>query len=355
MTANPKTQTLKTVLLVLIISLNYAATCQKTTKSQIFKEAKFDTSYIESYYDDFTVGLSIPQKFVNISLSDENSGNYIDYSPNTNASLGVKAAYKWLGISVGIAIPETTNGKQTYGETQKLDIQLNTYFRFLVIDAYLQSYRGMYMDNMNDYFEEFDEETDKYYKRSDLVFANLGFAVRYVTNNKRFSYKAAFDYNQKQKKRAGSLILGTYFFLNALEADSAMIPHFARDNFNEESMFTKANSTNIGISIGYIYTFIIKKHFFATLEVTPGFGLQTITALGNDETIVFEKAGLGINTTTRFSLGYSKKRFYGSIAGVFGVTNLNNEDKNTINYGYGYIRYTLGYRFNVNKTNSKEK
>ncbi|MEK6882687.1 MAG: DUF4421 family protein, partial [Nanoarchaeota archaeon] len=43
-------------------------------------------------------------------------------------------------------------------------------------------------------------------------------------NNKRFSSSAPYNLTQKQKKSAGSLLLGTFGSLYAIDADSLIFP-----------------------------------------------------------------------------------------------------------------------------------
>ncbi len=304
-----------------------------------------DTTYIHSYYDDVTLGISIPRKYVDFSLRDIQKNKDLDYQPNSNVSVGIKGAYKWLGLSVGLGLPHTADNISKYGKTNRLDLQVNAYLRKFVIDGYLQYYQGFYLANMEGYFEDFDANEMNYYQRPDLTFANVGLSARYVWNHKKFSYKAAYDFNEKQTKGAGSLVAGIFGFLNGASADSLMVPTFAQDNFSDQALFSNVSSINLGISIGYIYTFVIAKHFFITAGIVPGLSLQAYSATDSKENVVLTKAGLGISSVSRIALGYSKKRFYMAFTGVSGNNNLINKDITAINFGYGNVRFTVGYRF----------
>lgn len=334
-------------LIFFVLFFSSIAHSQRIFGYKIFEEPNVDTSYIESYYNDLTIGLSIPQKFANLSIKDDESGSSLEYTPNTKVSIGIKASYKWLDISLGLNIPETTKEKLKYGESKKLDIQVNTYLKFFSIDAYVQRYKGLYLDNMNDYFQLFNDDDTEYYVRKDIQFTNIGLSTKYVLNNKKFSYKAPFSYSQKQKKRAGSFLFGTFLFRNSVTADFPLVPDFAKPDFGQESMFTEVVSYNIGLNAGYIYTFVMEKYFYITLEITPGLAIQTIKAIDENDDLVIDKSGLGVHTISRFSLGYSKKRFYASFTGIYGLNNLINKDKNSIEFGYGTTRFTIGYRFNL--------
>lgn len=313
------------------------------------EKTKFDTSYIKSYYDDLVIGLSLPKKNVDFSLSDVKNEQELFYQVNTKTSLGFKASYKWLGISLGFGIPQTESRTLKYGETEGLDIQINTYLRKFVIDGYFQYYKGFYLENMDTYFQNFENLDISYYQRPDLTYSNVGIAIRYVKNHRKFSYKASYDYNEIQKKRAGSLLIGGYAFISGAAADSLVVPHFAIENYSEKGLFSNIVAINVGFSVGYIYTFVFWKKYFLTLGFVPGFGLQSYSAYGPEGNLVDNKNGLGVSTVGRASLGYNKKRFYAAISGVTGSNNLFSKEQTAINFGYGNVRFTVGYRFGLKK------
>lgn len=313
------------------------------------KESKFDTTYIASYYNDLVIGLSLPQKNVDFTLADVENEQELVYQVNTKTSIGFKASYKWLGISLGIGIPKTRTQEEKYGKTEGLDLQVNTYLRKFVIDGYFQYYKGFYLENMDRYFEGFSELDLNHYQRPDLAFTNVGLSFRYVKNHKKFSYKSSYDFNEKQKKRAGSLLIGGYAFINGATADSIVVPAFAQNDFSDQGQFSNIVAINIGFSLGYVYTFVILDNFFITLGVVPGVGLQTYSSYDTNEELIDSKNGLGVSTVARFSLGYSKNRFYTALSGVSGSNNLFNKDQTAINFGYGNVRFTAGYRFSLKK------
>lgn len=338
------------ILLILVVN-NLHAQGQSDIEARVQQSSAIDTAFIHSYYDRLILGFSLPKKYVDFSINDIRNDKSLDYQPNTNTAIGFKGAYKWLGISVAFGIPQTAGEIEKYGKTERFDIQLNTYLRKIVIDGYFQFYKGMYLMNMDEYFDDFSEDTEaSYYKRPDLIYGNLGISARYVWNHKKFSYKAAYDFNETQKKGAGSFLLGGYAFLSSAGADSTFVPHFARDDFSDTATFAQISAVNFGISAGYIRTFLIGDHFFITIGVTPGIGLQGFTAYDVEENEVMAKSGAGLSFVSRIALGYTKKNFYAVLTGVSGSNNLVNKDITAINFGYGNSRITIGYRFRFRTT-----
>ncbi|MDA3868295.1 MAG: DUF4421 family protein [Salinivirgaceae bacterium] len=310
-----------------------------------YKRENVDSTHILSFYKDLNIGLLIGQKQASISIADVEKESFLEYTPNTTTSIGLKLTYKWLGFNLGVGLGQSDATIIKYGKTERLDLQINTHFRKYVTDIYLQLYNGMYLNNMADFNSLYNEFDMVHYQRPDIRFLNIGISSRYAWNYDKFSYKAAFDFNEKQLKRAGSLLIGGYSSISSIQTDSTLVPHFARGEFGEESLFTRISSFNLGISIGYIYTFVIKDDFFITLEISPGIGIQTINASKEQGTSLIENNGIGLTSTARYSVGYSKRRFYTAITGVNSSTSIINENKNTINLQHGNVLFVLGYRF----------
>ncbi len=339
---------IKSVLFLVLAVFPFILNAQSNGILSYFEPAPFDTTYIKSFRDDLTLGITVPQKYVNFSLSDLQNDQYLDYQPNTSLSIGLKGAYKMLALSLAIGLPKTTEDVEKYGVTEKIDLQANIYLRKFVVDAYFQYYKGMYLENMEEYYPLFPDNSS-YYQRPDLVFINLGLSAKYIWNNKEFSYKAAYDFNEKQKINTGSFITGGYVFLSGAQADSTFVPHFARDNFRDSSLFAMASSFSVGVSAGYTYTFVIAQDFFISLALVPGVGLQFFSAENEEDAQIASKTGFGISTTGRIALGYSKERFYSALTFVNGNSNIFNKGLTAVNFGYGNLRFTVGYRFKLRK------
>lgn len=101
------------------------------------------------------------------------------------------------------------------GKTKSFDFQTHKYIRKFVFDLFIQKYQGFYND-----------ESKNIEIYPDLRIQNYGLSALYILNNKRYSYKAAFNQSEKQLKSAGSILLGAGIYQTKIESDSSFLYHF---------------------------------------------------------------------------------------------------------------------------------
>ncbi len=186
------------------------------------------------------------------------------------------------------------------------------------------------------------------YQRPDISSVNVGLSFNYVFNYRRFSYKAAFNQTDRQKKSAGSVIAGfeAYSFKN--KADSALVPqnisatYFAkaRDVKNVQVLALNAN-------VGYAYSFVFWKNFIMTGSCILGTGLQNNKFNFQDQEDS-QKYRFSFRTNGRFSLGYQYDRYYLGISFIRSkqFTNLKTSGMGVSN-GTNFMRLSFSKRFSL--------
>ena len=176
---------------------------------------------------------------------------------------------------------------------------------------------------------------------------SFGLNAFYIFNSNKFSYKAAFVRNQVQIKSAGSLICGIFSQLDVAETQQGFIPHEFPDSIRSNFDLKAFKTLAVGVTVGYLYTWVISKKFFLNIGVTPGFGLQAI----NLETITGEKsteyAPAG-QLAARGALGFDSKYFY---AGITGFTIWRSFKYKGYELGLAteQLRFFIGKRFDLSK------
>ena len=341
------------LLFIFVFFLPKCSNAEDYTKHKFKINFKYDTTYIKNWDNKLILIPTLIKKHISLDIDDILTNNTLSYKPNNASSIGLKVSYKWLGFSLGMDLPIDNERKTSMGETKKIDFQMSFNFRRIVLDFYSQAYKGLYLENTSSY-NLFKPNIDRYYKRPDMLLLNLGFSAKYIWNNRKFSYKAAYDYTDQQIHSSGSFVIGMYGFINAMTADSSIIPQNIEDSvISKKIAFSSLSSFNAGISLGYIYSLVIKKHFFINLGVVPGVGIQTIYAENTTNNPSIRKFGGGLIIISRFALGYSNEKFFTALSVINGTINLHNKDASDINFGYGRVEFNMGYRFNVKRKHPK--
>jgi len=264
--------------------------------------------------------------------------------PNSPMGIGVGFNYSGLGLSLGIGLPQSSANKNKYGSTNRFDVQMSLYSRLIGGDAYFQLYKGYYNSNPDD-FSEWDK--DYYPTIPEMRTISFGVNAYYVFNHKKFSNKAAYSRTQIQKKSAGSVALG--YFLNYDEVDSpdGFIPNVFPDSIGNDFDIKDFRYFTTGISVGYMYTWVISKSFFLNGSLIPGFGYKDIKITD----------GAGVSNISkqphaqlliRGAFGYENRHLYIGVTGLTLIRNIEYNDYD-INLATEQIRFFIGKRFPVRK------
>jgi len=306
-------------------------------------EVQYDTSRISDLTNKLNIYTGLIGKFHSIELENPNINKKLKYEPNGNTSIAVGFNYKWLGLGFNFSPEFLNKDDEIHGKSKRFDTQLNIYTKSFGIDAYLQYYKGFYLKNPNDFI---DWQNDFYPLRPDLESFSFGLSGYYFFNNKKFSYKAAFNRTQIQKRSAGSFILGTYFNANIVNSSGGFIPSELPDSLHVYYNIEAYVTNSVGISCGYTYTFVFLKNFFINASLVPGLGYRTATFQTNDNDTKV-KGTLTGSLNARIALGYEGKYLYTGLTLVSFVDSYNYESI-SISSSTGNIRFFIGKRFNVN-------
>src|SRR5690554_170807 len=183
-----------------------------------------DTAYYQTFPEHITSRLYFSRKYTSLKIQDKLTGKDYLYMPNTTLNMGVGATYKMLTLNLayGFGFLNPEEGK---GETKYLDAQAHIYPRKMVVDLFLQFYKGYYLtDGLG------ASPGENYLTRPDMKVQKVGASVQYVFNHGRFSYRAAFLQNEWQKKSAGTFLLGAVMYGGMAQEDSNLIHNLLIDN-----------------------------------------------------------------------------------------------------------------------------
>ncbi len=324
---------------------------RKNDTLHIYK--KIDTTYIESYRDWLNVKLIGVIRTNKFSIKDNITQNVLEYSINTNANMGLGMSFKGIGFEFQYNPPGLNNDDAKFGASKQLAFATNANGRRFIYDVYYRYNQGYHTTATYKTLNDTGGFTYEHIYRPDIKNTNLGAELVYVFNNKRFSSSAPYNLTQKQKKSAGSLLLGTFGSLYAIEADSVIFPDSLRYAFKEEVQFKSAGSITWGISCGYTYTLIFGKNWFVNLYTLPGLAVQQYYSTNAYDQTSHSSTAIGAVLQSRFSLGYNKKRYFIGISWTNTNYFVNNDNKSSLNYKNGCFRFYYGHRFDLRKVLKK--
>ncbi len=315
------------------------------------QDINYDTTRIADLTDKLNIYTGFIGKIHTIELNNSDIDKKLSLEPNGKTSVGLGFNYKWLGLGIGFSPGFMNTDNEIYGNTDRFDTQLNIYTRSFGVDAYFQYYNGFYLKNIDNLMEWTEES---FPLRSDLQSYSFGLSAYYFTNNKRFSYKAAYTRNQIQKKSAGSLIYGAYFNANIVKAPGGFIPEELPDSLTNFYNLDAYNTNSFGGSIGYTYTVVFLKRLYLNVSLVPAIGYRNSEFKYGDQS---KKANLDLtfSLAARAALGYEGKHIYAGLTFVSHVDSYEYESI-SISSSTGNVRLVIGKRFNAgNLFKKKEK
>jgi hypothetical protein len=270
----------------------------------------YDTTYSKSYKKQLVVTLPLSTRFMKFELRDWATGNRLQYSPNLQYDLGVSVNSKFASFLINTGATFFENDKGEKGETEYKDFQFNLYGKARTTDINLQVYRGFYVKNSDKYPAWDSSNVQKYSVRQDVQAVSFGYNTYYVFNYKKFSYRNSFAFTEQQLKSAGSPLIGGYWSVFTVEADSSLTGYYFGKSLSASSHIRNGVVLNFGINAGYIYTLVIKKKFYATISLVQGLGLDKSTFVYADGTTIDRNIHFASKQNIRIALGFDNGRFF---------------------------------------------
>jgi hypothetical protein len=284
--------------------------------------AQIDTTYIKPFDHKLSLRSYLSMKF--ISMEKEVDGEIKNFMPNTPMSLGfgVSMNNTIINLSYGYGLSFMKNKEK--GRTKALDFQIHNYGRKFILDLFVQNYHGFYTS------DESDKNIQVY---PDLNIQQYGAFGQYVFNNKKFSYKAAFNQNEIQLKSAGSFLLGGGVYFTKIGSDSSFV-HKSKNSLR---------NFQFGVSGGYAYTWAINKRWFTSGSATTGvnFGSEKINQFGKRKIEIYP------TFFPRIAVGYNKENWS---LGLSYINNLlfSSFADNSSNIGLSSGNFQIGYIWRLN-------
>jgi hypothetical protein len=236
----------------------------------------------------------------------------IDYSPNTEVALGLKAGYRALNISFSFNAPGSEEDPASYGETTYFDLQVATTFHGLgrewLLSGFVQTYQGFYVDSSS-----FTAVGGGHVLYPNLYMATAGAALDFFSNP-QFSYDAAFlSYKPRQKSVGSWALRAAVGFAGFRNTDNtSIIPAQAAAAYGSLAGLNSVVDWYTSVSGGYVYDWLITHHVFLSGSFLLGATIARQTYEVN--TVPSTSASVGGSVTIAAAVGYVGSTFHGGFA-----------------------------------------
>ncbi len=315
------------------------------------RDINYDTAYIKSYYKRLVITIPISTRFLKFSLIDFKSGNKLTFSPNLDYVFGISVSSRWASFIINTGVTAFNGDAATKGETKYQDYQLNLYGRKTTTDMFVQRYSGFYIANSKSYAGYVSEQP--YEVRSDVSALQMGVSSYYIFNNRRFSYGNSFAFVEKQKKSAGSFLLGVYYSYFESSGKPSLVSHTFSGSFDTLSLIRSGHMQNFGVNMGYIYTLVFLKRCYVTTSLVQGIGAKQMAYQRNDRS-TFKQVNAGAGKlNARLAFGYDTGRYFIGTMAMWDYYFFRGKTNSTFDYSSGKFMGYIGYRFSVLKAERK--
>lgn len=298
------------LIFIFVLLLSFQSFGQKEKKEKKKKEKEIPEN-IEVFPKNFLVR---PRFVYPTILMDVNSrllgkGEKFRYKPSIPGVVGLSLKIKKVYISFAIKLPASEKSIQKFGNTKFRNIFVNIQGRILNWSLFYRDYKGFYLDNYENFYPNWNKDSLGYPHTDKLRIIeggiNLGFNF-----NKNFSMNAAFAQGERQKKSAGSFLMGLSERYQRIEADSTFVPALQSASYPNLNKLKFGNFTSTILSVGFGYQVVYKKfHFTPVFMIGSGFQIQKYTQVDRERFWI----NVPFYTNFKTQLGYNGDHFFANI------------------------------------------
>lgn len=333
---------MKVFLPILFVCISCRLIAQQNVEVTAIIPSKTDSLrsiYIKSYPDHFFLWPVLKQRRLDFEMEDLPDRNKrLIYKSSKPYAFGLGMYLFELSLELTFAVPLAEKQKEIYGESNAQDFQVNIFTKKWGLDLYNQKYNGFYID---DTAIKIPSHTP-YPQRPDIQTRNIGLTGNYIFNNKKFSFRSAYNFADRQLRSAGSFMLFGSISGFKAKGDSAILGDSFVVDFGEASKIRQIKSSTFSIAPGYTYSLIHKGFFInATLALGPAHNWLSFEAEDGSTKNDIEFTPFFV---ARIALGYSGDRFFSGLSFVNQGGNAK-FDSVQISSTSGTFKILFGYRF----------
>lgn len=343
------------LLLVLMGSTSYAQIIEKelgTIKDALKIEDlnDYDSNYIQKYGSNiisFGPLISAPVFSTSYAPKNDNQAYRSNlYRPYLRDIIGFTFSYRAITFSAKVKGRISPEDQNLYGKTKYNLLRLRLYTNAFIFDFFHNNFNGLADRNARAY-DNTRTEGNPYIKRPDLRSRYTKLKVLYILSHKKFSYRAAFRFTERQKKSKTSFYISSHAFRLNNWADSSFFNRGQEGAFGSMQDLKNLKVYSVGLGPGFIANIVHRKWFFSFRAEILG-DLQHHTAENGENALLSRGWRSGLMGDVAVSMGYNGDRFY--------ATFISSVDRNIIalphiNASTSFFNneLSIGMRFNAPK------
>lgn len=332
---------LRQILVLFFLMFSLLATAQNTKKEKKKKEKKIPEN-IEVFEQKFMFRprFVIPTVWFNVSGRGFNNGDAFTWKPAMPGIVGAAIKIKKVYISAAVQLPGSNHYKQKYGDSKSRNIYVNIQGRTLLWTLFYRDYKGFYLSDYQKHVPNWNQDSLGFPKSPNLRVieggVNLGFNF-----NKNFSMAAAFSQTERQKKGAGSFLMGISERYQHIEGDTNIVPLSEEIHYPSLSRLKQGNFFSTIISLGAGYQFVVKKfHFTPIVMLGSGVQIQSYTQTNHTKL----RFNLPTYALGRAQIGYNGDHFFTNVIYSLEFNSIPIRESR-IRLVHNWIEFGVGMRF----------
>lgn len=302
----------------------------------------YDTNYVASYRSALNLFLLTTYQSVDVDI-EQDEGADLSFSANTTEQYGAGLSYKWLSAEATFSVPALDDYDPAFGKSRSRGFGLGYTGRRLWARGFWNNTKGYYLNAPERWVAGW-ENGDKPIVRPDLASDAYMLSVNYaLSGKKRFSQNAALFQVERQKKSAGTFVVGFSGWRSVISADSSILSPALVDTFQLASGFRTMERTIAAATFGYAHTFSFWHKGFIHAAILPGLGYvhQVIRTSGPE---VLEGSGGGAVSEFKLGAGYNGDRWYTALTMAYYYSTTPIAEHLNLSTNYGFVRFVIGIR-----------
>lgn len=311
---------LKQTIFVLLMLTGFFSYSQKKSKTKEVKAPKEKKEKplpenIETFPKNFLIRPRFVYPIVSVNVSSRllGKGDKFTYLPAMPGVVGLALKIKKVYISAAIQLPASEGLKQKYGSSKFRNININIHGRVMQWGLFYRDYKGFYLSNYQNYYPNYNVDSLGYPKSPGLRIIESGLNLAW-NFNRNFSMNAAFSQGERQKRGAGSFLLGFTERYQRIDADTSFVPAGQGDKYPNLDNLQYGNFFSTILSLGAGYQFVVKKfHFTPVCMAGAGWQIQSYAQTKRNKL----RMNWPTYASVKAQLGYNGDHFFANI--IYGI------------------------------------